>query len=468
MTHLRIEQNTSGNEYVTSDVIHKLYETAKGILDEEALNEVEESQVSLQGSLVVPKAYGDEIDWLETKFPDLHITAGARYIRFADDAVYARLSQYLGDGTGITSSEITNANIFSSSNDSSTEYPYFRGNTSITSFNELGQLSQVTTIPSGCFSGCTSLSSIDLSNITSIESSAFFGCSSLMTSDLSNCTSIGTAAFNDSLTGVTISAPRLMQLSYNAFNGSNMVSVTNLGTISGISEGTFSQCSNLVSMVLPVTCTSLENSAIANDDLLSAINVENLVTVGPRNFAFCSSMPEVMYFPNVTTFQPTSSVDDGYIGSVAIRYLYLPKLTAGRKGYDNGGNSLKGMFCQGGYSNQAAAKYIVYLRDITSLYTGAFCGSAIRNLVINNSTPPTVILNTDNQITTTFTNSTQSRSSITNIYVPDTAVSAYQAADYWKDMNILPMSNLNKVATRAAFDALSGSQKMDTLIEEYM
>ena len=77
MTHLYIEQNTIP-ENVTSNVIHKLYETAKAIIDAEEANEVEESQVSLKGNLQVSKAYGDEIDWLEDKFPDLHIIAGAR------------------------------------------------------------------------------------------------------------------------------------------------------------------------------------------------------------------------------------------------------------------------------------------------------------------------------------------------------------------------------------------------------
>ena len=489
MTHLIIEQNTIP-ENVTSSVIHKLYETAKAIIDAEEANEVEESQVSLKGNLQVSKAYGDEIDWLEAKFPDLHITAGARYIRFADDAVYARLSQYLGDGTGITISEITNANIFSSSNDSNTGYPYFRGNTSITSFDELRQLPQVTTIPSETFRDASNLTTIDLSNVTSVGSSAFLnctalttanlsnyssiddsafsGCTSLTSIDLSNCTSIGISAFNNSLNGATISAPRLLHMSYNAFIDSKIARVTNLGSISNIPEGALSSCSNLISIILPSICTELGKSAIANNDLLETVNVESLVTIGPRNFGFCPLMPSLMYFPNVTTFKDQTYYDDGYIGSTAVRYLYLPKLIAGRKGYDNGGNNLAGMFCQGGWSSQAAPKNIVYLRDITSLYTGAFCGSAIKNLVVNNSTPPTITLNPDKQITTTFTNSTQSRSNITYVYVPDAAVSAYQAADYWKDLTILPISNLNKVATRDAFDALSDNDKVDTLIEEYM
>lgn len=292
MTHLRVEQNTI-TENVTSNVIHKLYETAKVIIDNEELNEVEESQVSLKGNLQVSKAYGDEVDWLETKFPDLHITAGARYIRFADDAVYARLSQYLGDGTGITSSDITNANIFNSSNDSSTGYPYFQNNTSITSFNELGQLPQVTTIPNNAFYGASSLTSIDLSNITSLGTQTFKGCASLTSVDLSNVTGIGNGGcFTDctSLSSVTFpNIPFSWATNINEqgflFTGCTALTQADISNATTVGKAWFRNCYALTEVDWPATVTTIPQEAFYDCYNLESLG-SKIIPVSIGNWAF--------------------------------------------------------------------------------------------------------------------------------------------------------------------------------------
>lgn len=295
MTHLRIEQNTTP-EIVTSNVIHKLYETAKAIIDAEEANEVEESQVSLKGNLQVSKAYGDEVDWLEAKFPDLHITAGARYIRFADDAVYARLSQYLGDGTGITSSEITNANIFSSSNDSSTGYPYFQNNTSITSFNELGQLPQVTTIPNNAFYSASSLTSIDLSNITSLGTQTFMGCAGLTSVDLSNVTRIGNGAcFTDctSLASVTFpNIPFSWATNINEqgflFTGCTALTQADISNATTVGKAWFRNCYALTEVDWPATVTTIPQEAFYDCYNLESLGSKIIpVSIGSWAFYHC-------------------------------------------------------------------------------------------------------------------------------------------------------------------------------------
>ena len=288
MTHLRIEQNTI-TENVTSNVIHKLYETAKAIIDAEEANEVEESQVSLKGNLQVSKAYGDEIDWLEAKFPDLHITAGIRYIRFADDAVYARLSQYLGDGTGITSSEITNANIFSSSNDSNTGQPYFKSNTSITSFNELGQLPQVTTIPNSCFQGCTNLTNIDLSNITTLSQLAFKGCAGLTSVDLSSLVNGANSSFADctSLSSVTLN-PNLSYINFGMFEHCALRSISGNG-ISSVGQWGIRYCTSLTTVDFP-NLTSIKVGAFTGDTALTSIDLSNVTSIENGAFQNCTAL----------------------------------------------------------------------------------------------------------------------------------------------------------------------------------
>lgn len=171
MTHLRIEQNTI-TENVTSNVIHKLYETAKAIIDAEEANEVEESQVSLKGNLQVSKAYGDEIDWLEAKFPDLHINiTTSRYIKFIDPEVLrVLLANNIGDGTAISETDITTVTKLNR---------MFQSNTTITSFTELSKF-PITEFLNNEFSGCSNLQAITIPHtVTTIGEGCFGECTSM-------------------------------------------------------------------------------------------------------------------------------------------------------------------------------------------------------------------------------------------------------------------------------------------------
>lgn len=65
MTHLYIEQNTGLTEEVNSSIISKLYELAiSGDLDETS---------DLKGRLHSTTGYGNQVEYLNNSFPDLHI-----------------------------------------------------------------------------------------------------------------------------------------------------------------------------------------------------------------------------------------------------------------------------------------------------------------------------------------------------------------------------------------------------------
>ena len=76
----------------------------------------------------------------------------------------------------------------------------FKGNTQITSFDELHYFTRLTKIDSQAFSGCTKLASIILpESITTIEASAFYGCKQLTKVDLpESLTTIGNFVFMES------------------------------------------------------------------------------------------------------------------------------------------------------------------------------------------------------------------------------------------------------------------------------
>jgi len=108
--------------------------------------------VSLRGNLQVPKAYGDEVDWLETKFPNLHINVtGSRYIRFKDNEVQrVLLNNGIGDGTGITEADVASVTKLNK---------MFKDNKDITSLDDLRRL-PLTEFTGDEFANCSNVTSI--------------------------------------------------------------------------------------------------------------------------------------------------------------------------------------------------------------------------------------------------------------------------------------------------------------------
>lgn len=142
------------------------------------------------------------------------------YIQFKDQEVRRVCAETWGDGFGITPEQaatVTNLNT------------YFRGNTNITSFDELSYFTRLTSIYGnnsidnpGAFGNCTNLTSIAFpSSLTTIGQYAFYNCSKLQGSfDIPNIT-----------------------LSANAFRGcskiQNLVAKTsNTNSIAGAGNGT--------------------------------------------------------------------------------------------------------------------------------------------------------------------------------------------------------------------------------------
>ena len=213
-------------------------------------------------------------------------TAPTGIMTFADPAVQALCAKTWGDGTNITYEQAREV----------TEIPknWAKGNTTITSFNEIKYFKNCRTIGGSAFYGCSSmaLTSLELPQCTSIGNYAFNGCSSMaLTSlELPQCTSIGGHAFQDcsSMALTKLELPLCTSIGGSAFNGCPLLSeitfqnVTTVGTqafrgstiakiklpsvetmaASSNYEGIFSYCTNLVLVDLGENCSSIGNESL--------------------------------------------------------------------------------------------------------------------------------------------------------------------------------------------------------------
>ena len=134
------------------------------------------SELSVTGDITVP--VGSERDYSEIARnigPDWTVNGQPPlepYVEFEDPLVEERCIQlYSSDGVGCTESDLGEVTSIGGLQLNGTD---------ITSFNELGMFTGVTTIPTMTFSQCSALTEVTLpSSVTNIQSHAFYNCTSL-------------------------------------------------------------------------------------------------------------------------------------------------------------------------------------------------------------------------------------------------------------------------------------------------
>ena len=160
-------------------------------------------------------------------------------------------------------------------------------------------------IADDAFSGCSSLTSIEIPNsVTSIGGSAFWGCWRLTSVTIPNSvTSIGERAFYEcsSLTSVTI-GNGVTSIGHDAFRDcSSLTSVTIPNSVTSIGNSAFYGCSGLTSVTIGSGVTSIGSQAFYNCSRLSSVTIGSGVTsIGNSAFYQCSSLTSVWcYAENV-------------------------------------------------------------------------------------------------------------------------------------------------------------------------
>ena len=175
----------------------------------------------------------------------------------------------------------------------------FKGNTTITTFEEFSYFIGATSISANEFRGCNRLASIIIpNNVISIGNDAFRECSSLTSISIPDgVTSISSQTFYLCNELTSINLPNgITSIGGGAFRDCKKMSAINLPqSITSIGKSAFNGCISLKTLTIPIGINRIENNTFLGCSNLTSITIPSGITyVGNSSFSGCSSLASVV------------------------------------------------------------------------------------------------------------------------------------------------------------------------------
>lgn len=202
----------------------------------------------------------------------------AHYIPFADSNVEAvLLAKGVGDGLGVTYKDAAKVSSIST---------WFKGNTDITSFDELKYFTNITTLGGSTFQNCLNLEKVNLDNIVKLTgwdgAGAFYnsGIKEVRLPKLSVIENSYSCEFQKSLVERILSLGKITTIpngnvNYGFCGSCRLLTYVNLpDTLTSIGASAFNSCSSLLEITLPDTLTSIGSYAFNGCKSLQYIRIQ--------------------------------------------------------------------------------------------------------------------------------------------------------------------------------------------------
>ena len=184
------------------------------------------------------------------------------------------------------------------------EYAFCK-NSSLTTLN----LPEVMTIGRNAFDYCSSLPTLSLPKVQSIDNYAFGTNSSLTEVSLPVCTTLGTEVFGTCASLTKAYMPEVTTMGTRMFYRNTSLQTLGedaiyLPKITTIPEGTFRECTNMVSAPLNSGITSIGNNAFYQNTNLQSVTIPATVTsIGNSAFRYCEKLNDVVLPGSLVTIQ---------------------------------------------------------------------------------------------------------------------------------------------------------------------